>query len=263
MERTPWSRVVLPAASLFLAAMLAGCQAPPNIKKLQDENGNLQQQLDQAHKDLDQLQTDKVMLQKNVTELNRVITVLGAEKSSRVAESTSLRGQIRRFVQQQIDNLKEFLLAADLVDYVGGELVERASVDDEARLVVDLLNPVPLDGTLTGVGGYFHGAGSVSVKVLRPVNEDLVVVWSSKPIAVAAGGLRRLKFPVVVGVEKGDILGYYFNKPGMISFDTGTGDSRYSSEDIAVGDSLRRSSLNGEKAKRAYSIGVFGLLNAR
>lgn len=250
-------------ACVAVVLPLAGCQTPPDIQALQDKNGSLQLQLEQAKGDINKLQADKVLLEQDVAELNRVISVLGQEKSSRVEESTNLRGQVRQFVQTQIDNLKQFLLAADLVDYVGGELVERASVDDEPLLVVDLMNKIPLGGSLTGVGGYFQGSGTVSVKVLRPINGNLVAVWSSQPITISERGSQRLKFPVVVGVEKGDVLGYYFSQPGMVGFDTGTGDSRYDDEDITVGSSLRQSSLNGEKARRAYSIGVFGLLNAR
>lgn len=247
----------------LIALPLAGCQTPPDIKTLQDKNGALQQQLEQARGDIRKLEADKVLLEQDVAELNRVVGVLGQEKSSRVEESTNLRGQVRQFVQTQIDNLKQFLLAADLVDYVGGELVERVNVDKEPLLVVDLMNVVPLGGSLTGVGGYFQGPGTLSVKVLRPINGNLVAVWSSQPINITERGSQRLKFPVVVGVEKGDVMAYYFSRPGMVGFDTGTGDSRYDDENIAVGSSLRQSSLKGEKAKRAYSIGVFGLLNAR
>lgn len=259
----------LPGASLRVVGLcglllgLTACQTPPDVKTLQDKNTSLQQQLSQAQRDIDALQADKVLLEQDNAELNRVISVLGEEKSSRVAESTHLRGEVRLFVQQQVDTLKQFLLAANLVDYVGGELVERAQVDEEPQLIVDFFNAVPRNGTLTGVGGYFQNVGQFSVKVLRPIGDELVVIWNSAPITISERGKQRLKFPVVVGVEKGDYLAYYFSQPGMVGFDTGTGDSRYIDEDVAVGSTLRRSSLNGEKAKRAYSVGVFGLLNAK
>lgn len=263
MQKSRLSPGKMAVLSGFISVVLAGCQTPPDIKKLQDENGSLQQQLVQANGEIDKLQANSILLEQNAAELSRVISVLGQEKTSRVEESTSLRGQVRHFVQQQIDSFKQFLLAADLLDYVGGELVERGEFDEEPVLLVDLKNPVPLNGSLTGVGGYYTSVGTVSVKVLRPVADDMVVVWSSQPITVSERGQQRLKFPVVVGVEQGDILAYYLSKPGMVGFDTGTGDSRYIDKDVVVGSSLRRSSLNGEKAKRAYSIGVFGLLNVK
>ena len=245
-----------------LAVILWGCQAPPGIKQLQDQNTVLEQQLGQARQSIDTLQTDKALLQKDVTELNRVMSVLGEEKTSRVTESTNLRGEVRQFVQAQIDGLKQFLLASDLLDYIGGELVERSAVNEQPLLVVDLYNSVLRNGSLTGVGGYFQGEGTVSVKVLRQIAGDLVVIWASKPIAVPGSGLHRLKFPVSVGIEKGDYLGYYFAQPGLISFDSGTGDSRYLDEDVLVGTVVKRNGLKGEANKRAYAVGVFGLLNS-
>ncbi|MEE8060160.1 MAG: hypothetical protein V3T17_20350 [Pseudomonadales bacterium] len=247
---------------LLCTITLWGCQAPPDIKTLQDQNSALQQQLDQANGQISQLEVDRVLLKQDVAELNRVATVLGGEKSSRVEESTKLRGQVRQFVQSQIDSLKQFLLASNLLDYIGGELFERSNVDAGPMLVVDLFNSIPFNGTLTGVGGYFHNLGVISVKVLRPIDDKLVVVWASRPITISEPGLQRLNFSVSVGVEKGDYLGYYFSQPGLVSFDTGSGDSRYLDEDVTVGTSIKRSSLRGENSQRAYSVGVFGLLNS-
>ncbi|ARN74561.1 hypothetical protein [Oceanicoccus sagamiensis] len=251
--------------SLLMSVMvlaLWGCQAPPDLKKLQDENGALEQQLGQANRDISKLKADKVLLQQDVAELNRVVSVLGQEKNSRVTESTNLRGEVRQFVQARIDSLKTFLLASDLLDYIGGELVERSNVDKQPLLLVDLYNKVPRNGTLTGVGGYFQATGNISVKVLRPIAGNLVVVWASQPIAVPERGVQRLTFPVTVGVEKGDLLAYHLGSVGMVGFDTGTGDTRYLNDDVMVGASLKPSSLQGENDKRAYSMGVFGLLNS-
>lgn len=248
---------------LSCSLVLWGCQAAPNLKKLQDENGALQQQLDKTAGRVNSLEAEKALLKQDVAELNRVVGVLGQEKSSRVEESTSLRGEARQFAQFQIDNLKKFLLESNLVDYIGGELVERSSTDKEPLLLVDMANRVPLNGTLTGVGGYFQSPGALSVRLLRPVGDNLVVLWASQSVTVAERGLQRLEFPVSVGVEKGDYLAYYLSQPGMVTFDTGTGDGRYLDEDVAVGTLLKASSLKGENDKRAYSIGVFGLLNTR
>ena len=135
-------------------------ESPVDMKKLQDQNSSLQQQLGQARQQINTLQAEKSVLKKDVAELNRVVGVLGQEKSSRVQESTSLRGQVRRFVQDQIDGLKQFLLASNLLDYIGGELVERVNVDEKPLLIVDLLNKVPSTGSLTGVSGYFFTRAS-------------------------------------------------------------------------------------------------------
>lgn len=240
---------------------LYGCQTPPDLQALQDKNGSLQQQLGTANKQIRQLETEQESLEQDIAELNRVVTVLGMEKSSRVTSSTNLRGQVRQFVQNQVDSLKAFLLASDLLDYVGGALVQRSSFDEEPVLVVDLVNRIPLNGSLMGIEGYFQAPGAISVKVLRPIDGSLVVIWDSQPLTVTEPGQQRISFPVSVGIEQGDYLAYFLNQPGLVGYDMGTGDSRFINEDMSVGTSIRKSSLIGKKEKRAYSLGVFGLLN--
>ncbi|GAB4362100.1 MAG: hypothetical protein Kow006_33210 [Gammaproteobacteria bacterium] len=243
------------------ALLIAGCQVPANVKELQDRNQTLQGQLNRANEQITQLKAQERLLRKDITELERVISILEKEKSSRVKESSQLRGHIRKFTQQQIDELKEFLVREDLLDYIGGELVERAHTEDSPLLIVDLAHPVPKIGTLTGVGGYFAKPTPFKIKVLRQVEKKLVVIWESKLITPKSPGLNRINFPVTVGVEKGDLLAYYFPKETGVTFDTGTGDHRYLKSDLRLGGSISRSSLLGEDRKRAYSIGVYALLN--
>lgn len=247
--------------ALACASLVTGCQVPANIKELSDENQALKGQLNNANQQITQLKAQEHLLQKDITELNRVISVLEAERGSRTRESSQLRGQIRKFQQQQIDDLKAFLVREDLLDYIGGELVERAQVEEKPLMIVDLAHPVPKNGTLTGVGGYFAKPATFKVKVLRQVEDDLVVIWESKPITPKQPGLNRINFPVTAGVEQGDVLGYFFPAMTSVTFDTGTGDARYMQSDLRPGGKVRRSALLGEGKKRAYSIGVYALLN--
>lgn len=248
-------------AVLACALIVAGCQVPANVKELSDENQSLKGQLASAAQQITQLKAQERLLQKDLAELNRVIGVLDAEKSSRVRESSQLRGQIRKFQQQQIDELKAFLVREDLLDYIGGELVERAQAEEKPLLIVDLAHPVPKNGTLTGVGGFFAKPAPFTVKVLRQVEQDLVVIWESKPLTPKQPGLNRINFPVTAGVEQGDLLGYFFPTQTGVTFDTGSGDTRYLQSDLRPGGKVRRSALMGEGKKRAYSIGVYALLN--
>jgi hypothetical protein len=250
-----------PTVLLCSVLVLAGCQTAPDVQQLQDQNASLQNQLTQANNKNDTLTAEQTLLKQENTELNRVITVLGQEKSSRVEESTGLRGDVRQFVQLQIDNLKQFLLKSNLADYIGGELVERQQRDAEPVLLVDRGHPVPRHGTLTAVSAFFTGPGTMTVKVLRPVGEELVVVWESDPIIVRELGNQRLSFNVSISVERDDVLAYYL-EPGMVGFDTGTGEMGYRDEDIHVGGVIGTSSLLGDGDKRSYAIGVIGLLNA-
>lgn len=247
-----------------LAGLVAACQSPQGMQQLQQKNQQLTAELQTAQASINRLSKSEAQLQAEVAELQRVMGVLGNEKSSRIQESSQLRGLIRNFAQDQIDLLKELLVKGDLLDYVGGEQVPRQQTNDAALeqdlLVVDVKNTIPSEGVLTGVGAYFSAPGNFKVKVLRPIDGNLVVVWESKLLTVAAAGKQRINFPVSVGVEQGDLLGYFFPNGVIAQFDMGTGDSRTYSGDVTLGKTLALRSLDNAKQKRAYSLGVYGLL---
>lgn len=239
---------------------LTACQTPPNMQQLQTEKQGLEVELKAAEQEITQLQAERDKLQSELDETNRVLGVLGGEKTARVEESSTLRNEVRRFAQSQIDGLKSFLVKSDLLDYVGGEQVARKKYDNRPLMLVDLQNSVPRPGVLTGVGGYFAKPTEMIVKVLRPVNDDLVVIWESRPITINKAGQVNMSFPVTVGVEKGDVLGYYFPKLATASFDAGTADTRYTKENLQPGTRIKPSSLSGKNERRAYALGVYGLL---
>jgi len=256
----------IPAFSLILSVLLSvsACQAPANMQQMQSQNKQLQQQLTQHQQEIDQLQVDKQQLQGDNQELKRIMSVLGTEKDSRTAENSLLRGQVREFVQHHIDALKEFLVKGNLLDYIGSELVERAGTEPEKRqaiLLIDFANKVTSPGTLTGMGGIASAPTTLTTKVLRKVDNYWVVIWQSQVINFKHAGLNQVNFPVGVGVETGDIMAYYFPQGAPIHFDTGTGDTRYRAHDIRLGESIKKSSLDGAKYHSAYSLGVYGLLH--
>lgn len=249
-------------AGAFLVVLLAtGCQTQPNIQKMKDENAQLQSELDQARAKIVSLQNQEQSLQAQIDELKRVMSVLDTEKTVRVQESSELRGQVRRFVQNQIDELKDFMVQSDLLDYIGGELVQRSQVDSRPLLLVDMANPMPSDGTITGVSAHFVKPGTFTVQVMRPVQDQMLVIWQSQVLQATDAGVARVNFPVSVGVEKGDYIGYYFQEAGIVSYDEGTGNTRYYDEAVSLGQSLKIRNLKGVREKRAYSVGVYGLLN--
>lgn len=250
------------ALALFTLASLAACQTPPDIQQLQNRNTDLQSKLEAADNQILKLKSEGAQLNQSLAERDRVIGVLGQEKNSRVVTSTALRGQVRQYVQQQIDSLKGFLLDGNLLDYIGGELVERSAIDEKPLLVVDLANTVPVDGSLTSLGGYFNRPGTVYVKVLRKVEDDFVVVWASNALKIKTSGIQKVNFSVSVGAKKDDVVAYYLVDPGMVSFDAGTGNSRYLNADVSFGKAIAKSSLLGEKQRRSYSLGVYGLLDS-
>ena len=239
---------------------MVGCQAPGNVQQLQSQNQTLNTKLSTAERQIATLQAEQTRLRAELNEAKRVIGVIDDEKSARITESTALRGQVRTFVQNQIDSLKAFLVNSNLLDYIGGEPVRRKKYDNRPLMLVDLKNRVPQSGVLTGVGGYFVKPTKMVVKVLRQVNDKLVVVWESRPLLISRTGLVKQNFSVSVGVEKGDIIGYYFPKTATVSFDEGTADTRYSEDNLRLGKAVELGDLSGKNQRRAYSLGVYALL---
>ena len=245
---------------IALAVMLSACQVTPEIAELQSENTTLQTQLTGAQQQIKDLKAQEKELQTQNQELKRVSNVLTMEKTSRVEESSTLRLQVRKFVQQQIDDLKAFLVKGNLLDYIGSELVKRSHVDNKAMGLVDFAHPMPHSGSLTGVAGFFSAPADLRLKVLRPINDKYVVIWQSEILSVVKAGENRIQLPVSVGVEPGDLIAYVFPEAVNVSFDKGTGDTRYTDRDLALGDALSASSFDGEDEKRAYSLGILAIL---
>ncbi len=239
--------------------ILSGCQTPISTQELESRNQSLLQQLNSAENKIKQLESEQNKLQSTLDESNRVLQIIGKEKSSRFTESTLLRSQVRHFAQTQIDVYKSFLVNNNLLDYVGGELVKRKQYDNRPIMLVDLKNEIPHSGVLTGIGAYYARPTEMTVKILRKIEDKLVVVWESRMLKIKKTGLIKTRFNVTVGVEKGDILGYYFPKAATVAFDKGTGDTRYLNRNLRPGSSISPSALEGDE-QRAYSLGVYGLL---
>lgn len=242
---------------------LSGCQSNQSIEQLQTDNRALQAQLEASNREIKQLNATNQTLEADNLELERVMTVLDSEKANRTDESLALRAQVRQFIQGHIDDLKAFLISGDLLDYVGAELSERDvnSLFNQPQLLVDLENTIPRTGVITAVGAYAAKPGEVSVRVLRPIDGRLVPIWQSPPVRFKQPGLSRISLPVSIGVERGDVIGYYFPKQVWVSHSRGTGDTRYQAQASEIGQSLKANSLKGQRDKLAFSIGVYGLLN--
>lgn len=247
--------------TMMLGVFLASCVSP-DMQMMQEKNKKLEQDVAAANNEIAQLKKTESELRETIGTLRQTANVLTTEKTSRVEESSSLRGQVRKFVQNNIDDLKTFMVQGNLLDYVGSELVSRAKIDTKPLLVVDFAHAMPSDGVLTGIGGYFTKAGSLTVKVLHPVEDQFVITWESKEMEIPKVGKQQIQFPVSVGIEQGDVIGYFFMQEPVVSFDISTGDTLYLLNDVALGSTLKKESMSGASERRAYSLGVYGLLGS-
>lgn len=254
------TRLLLLAACAGL--MLHGC-ASQDAQVLQQKNQKLEKDLNTANEQITRMKQTEAELRDRISDLQHTTSVLTTEKTSRVEESSSLRGQVRKFVQNNIDGLKAFMVQGNLLDYVGSELVPRLKQGKEPIFIVDFANPMPSSGVMTGVGGVFTQPGNFLVKVLHPVGTDYVVTWESKLISIEQAGKQQVQFPVSVGFEKGDVIGYYFPQTPNVGYDGPTGETLYADKDVALGGTISKSFMSGATERRAYSLGIYGLLDAR
>ncbi len=252
------SKLALIVAFIFV---VSGCQSTGDKGTLEQENTNLKQEVATAKVKINQLSGSNLLLKKDIEGLNHVISVLDTEKNSRVEESSLLRSQVRKFVQKRIDALKIFLVEGNLLDYTGGELVERSVLSDKPITVVDLGHVMPEQGVLTAVGAFVMTPTKMKVKVLRKMDDKLVPVWESNHLNMDSSGLNTIQFKNSVSVEKGDVIAYEFSGNVGVGFETGTGNYQYTKDILALGKAITVSSLLGKKEKRSYSLGVFGLLD--
>ena len=243
----------------MLALLLSGCQTTGEMKKLQDSNRSLQSQLSAANSEIASLKQKESELTSELNKTKQVLGVMGSEKQSRVQESSALRQQARNFLLGQVDSMRNFLLESNLNDYVGGEQVGRKLSEKGSIFIADFSHPMPKGGQLLGASVFTTAACPISVRVMRKIEDEFVIIWQG-PKMEAARGANRLMFPVAVGVEAGDVAAYYFPDALCVAFDKGTGDFRYLNSDNALGTAIRATRFDGANEKRMYSIGVFGLL---
>jgi len=257
------SKAVLWMVCGMAGILLSGCAEQSAGTHVTQNQSELEQQLAAANEEVRHLKQSNAQLSDTIGQLKQTTNVMATEKTARVVESSSLRGQVRHFIQNNIDQLKNFMVQGDILDYVGNEQVPRSRQDTKSGVfIVDFANAMPSSGVITGVGGQFTRAGTVKIKVLHPVQGQHVVIWESKPLQISAPGRQQAQFPVSVGVEKGDVIGYYFSDVPNVGYDIGAGETLYDDGDVALGRTVSKAIMSGADEKRAYSLGVYGLLDS-
>ncbi len=241
-------RNVVPCGLLVLG-LLAGC-APQNIQILQQENQDLKARLRTA-------KTRNQELQHQVEECRALSETLAKEKKAKEEDITSLREITRAFLKSQFDALTAFSRHDELMDYVGGELIERARKDGKNLTVVNLA-PLGRNCVVYCVKGLFDPGTKVKLKLFRPTDQGLLCIWESPVLVAAASGVQKLDLDTPLNALKGDVIGFYFpDKPGT-PYDLATGSFRVFTGEIKLGKPLPAA---GQADHRNYSIGISGLLD--
>ncbi len=247
---------------IVLVALLftTGCATDTQLTQLKKDNSVLSAQLNTANNDINKLKREKETLQQEIDYLDEVKSVLGREKEARITQSRATVSEVQGFVRSQVKALSLFSKSEGILDYTGGELLDRSKLSGKNQLLVDLKHPVSADGSVMGGRVYARHAGIVSFCVLRPAGSGYVVVWKSKDFSAIGSGAERFTFGTMISVKSGDIPALYC--PGIVPvpFDEGTGKTGVRSGKVKPNSSISNSDLS-TSGNRTYSFGIEGLIH--
>jgi hypothetical protein len=260
---------------VFIGLFIIGCANCKNIeeqlnacqKTLTDQDliiKNKESTLRQKDQELKEKDDSLKKLELQIIELNRRLTITSSEKGLYDDRIKNVSFLVREYIKDQIRKNKEFLSEVELEDFIGNELIKREYSGESGLFIVDTANPVPSDGQINGIGGYFLGATEVVVKLLRPMGKDYIVTDSKTlNFELDNAGKSYVDFDNPLIVKKDDIMAFYFPKSVTVPYDSGLGvgsyssmkEDKYESGGIIASDDLKDSN----QIKRKYSLNYYGI----
>lgn len=259
-------RQAVSMAALSLTLLVGGCATPSQqMVLLQSENETLKKDVDEKASQILALTSERSRLQKELDYCNRRSDVLVKEKAARLDEASVLRKGIREFTEQVTKTLATYFQKAEIVDYLGNELLPRSVTDTQKNvLLVDLNNPARENGTLIGGRAWVTSPTRLHFCLLRldPGSGKYTIAAMSPEVTATAAGLQAWIFDLPMAARKGDLMGVYAPEDVSIPYDdVDTG------EVVAVPGSAKLNAaiaiVPGEaRNKRSYSFGMVGYFEA-
>ena len=247
--------------ALLGGLFFGGCASTDEkVVALQAENDSLKKDAANKAQQIQFLTGEKARLSSELDYSTKRDEVLVKEKAARMEEAGATRKGVRDFTDHVMKTLQDYFSRAEIVDYVGNELLARGKTDPQKDvLLVDLNNPARENGTIIGGRAYLNAATKISFCLLRPdVAGKYTVVAMTPELAATATGLQSWSFDLPMAARKGDLIGAYLPEDCAIpydDYDTGQvipipGSAKLnSSVTIAPGEA---------RGKRTYSFGVVG-----
>lgn len=207
-------------------------------------------------------------MESQIAELNRRLNISSSEKGRYDERIKIVTYSVREFLRKQMRENRDFLTDIALEDYIGNELIQRGKSGDTATFIIDLLHPVPSEGQINGIGGYFLSSADIVIKLLRPVGKDYVVIYDKQLHAkIDKPGKNLIDFDSPFIVQKSDIIAYYFPGPVNVPYDVEIGTNTYSqmsSDSYKHGSRVDSDDIwHAEQTKRKYSLNYYGVFNTK
>ncbi len=248
--------------SFLFAALVSGCATTDQqTLQLQTENQGLKRDVEEKSAQIKSLVDQNANLEADLEYCNKRSGVLEKEKVSRIDEANAIRKGVREFTDQVMGSMQTYFQRAEIVDYVGSELFARASVDNLKNiLLVDLKNPIKVNGTVIGGRAYVTAPTRVQFCLIRPddAKGKFTVVSLTPPSTATDAGLQSWTFDVPMSAKEGDLIGLYLPEDSNVPYDDAdTGRAVAVPGPVKVNGAVALSA-GGDKNKRAYSFGVVG-----
>jgi outer membrane murein-binding lipoprotein Lpp len=252
--------------SILGVLVLAGCATTDErLRAMQSENADLKQDVQGKANQIQDLSADKAKLTIELDYYTKRGEVLAKEKIARQDEEARLRRGIRAFTELMQASLQTYFQRTEIIDYLGSELIARASDDPQKNvLLVDLHNPIRERGTIIGGRAWLTGPTRLSYCLLRQdkAGDKYRVVSITPEIAVAQTGMQNWVFDIPLAARKGDLIGVYVADTVTIPYDdVDTGEVVAFSGAVKANSSVTIISGNS-RHKRTYSFGVVGYFDS-
>ncbi|MEI6972491.1 MAG: hypothetical protein WCL44_13365 [bacterium] len=252
--------------SILSVSVLAGCVSPDaRMRAIQADNSRLNQDIRSKTRMIEELAAEKSRLAMELEYSSRRAEVLMKERNARRDDETALRKGVREFTEQMQASLQTYYKRTEIVDYLGSELIPRASDDSQKNvMLVDLGNPILQKGTIIGGRAWVTGPTRLCYCLLRqePVGRKYRVVTVTPEVVSEVAGTQNWIFDMPMAVRKGDLIGVYV--PGSVSIpydDVDTGEvCAFSGK--AEANSVITIIPGNTRSKRAYSFGVIGYFDS-
>jgi hypothetical protein len=245
-----------------VALFNAGCASmSQDAQQMADENKGLRQELQANERTIQGLNREKDRLTEDLAYSTHRNDILEKEKTARIDEASQTRKGVREFTDQVMNSLQTYFQKAEVVDYIGGELIARDNVDTTKNmLLVDLGNPLRADGTVIGARAYLTGPSRLQFCLLRAdeSNSKFTIVSITPPIIAADSGSQSWSFEVPMAGQKGDLIGVYMPDDVSIPYDDADTGHVVWAPGPAKLNSAVTVKVGSARNKRAYSFGVVG-----
>jgi hypothetical protein len=235
----------------------SGCASTDDLKRERDV---LSAELSAQRNKNEQLTADNTKLAEQLAFMKTVAANLKTEKEVRTEETAMVRSEVRSFIRKQVEAVRQFSYNSKLTDSIGGEVINRSQLEGENLVLVDMQHTCNSSGTLVGGRVYARAPMKFQFCTLRPINNELVVIWVSPALSAAKPGVSTHTFEIPVNVEKGDRLGLMAAGAIQVPYDIGTGDVRSYTGTLKEGSRINTNDLRGREL-RNYSFSFLGFMD--